>query len=76
MCPIFQNEGKNTLDGKEGRKGERVRLGYALMHSGSEEKRRNVLKTSVLEDFLNKFLLVKYCDPQNKVLLFSCRNFQ
>ena len=46
MCPIFQNEGKNTLDEKGGRRGERVRLGYALMHSGSEEKRRNVLKTS------------------------------
>ena len=51
MCPIFQNEEKNTLDRKEGRKGERVRLGYALMHCGSEEKRHNVLKTSVLEDF-------------------------
>ena len=46
MCPIFQNEGKNTLDEKGGRRGERVRLGYALMHSGSEEKRLNVLKTS------------------------------
>ena len=46
MCPIFQNEGKNTLDEKGGRRGERVRLGYALMHSGSEEKRLSVLKTS------------------------------
>ena len=46
MCPIFQNEEKNTLDGKGGRKGERVRLGHALMHGVSEEKRHNVLKTS------------------------------
>lgn len=76
MCPIFQNEEKSTLDGKEGRKGERVRLGCALMHGGSEKKRHNVLKTSVLEDFLNKFFLVKYYDPQNVVLPFSQRNFQ
>lgn len=46
MCPIFQNEEKNTLDGKGGRKGERVRLGHALMHGVSEEKRHSVLKTS------------------------------
>lgn len=46
MCPIFQNEEKNTLDGKGGRKGERVSLGHALMHGASEEKRHNVLKTS------------------------------
>lgn len=38
MCPIFQNEEKSTLDGKEGRKGERVRLGCALMHGGSEKE--------------------------------------